>query len=79
MEFFFLFRESKIKSYLGKSIEISLGDVTVMDVNSVDPIQINNEEENPLESEEPMSFSPLPGSFTEQLNLDTFEFSFEPL
>jgi len=50
-----------------------------MDVNSVDPIQINNEEENPLESEEPMSFSPLPGSFTEQLNLDTFEFSFEPL
>ncbi|XP_051771942.1 zinc finger protein 318 isoform X4 [Ctenopharyngodon idella] len=62
-----------------KSIEISLGDVTVMEVNSVDTIQTNNEEENPLESEEPMTFSPLPGSFTEQLNLDTFEFSFEPL
>nr|XP_055026202.1 zinc finger protein 318 isoform X2 [Misgurnus anguillicaudatus] len=36
-------------------------------------------EENPLESEEPMSFSPLTGSLTEQLNLDTFEFNFEPL
>lgn len=36
-------------------------------------------EGNPLESEEAMSFSPLPGSFTEQLNLDTFEFSFETL
>lgn len=72
-------KEEDVDQHVLKSIEISLGDVTVMDVHSVDTIQINNEEENPLESEEPMSFSPLPGSFTEQLNLDTFEFSFEPL
>ncbi|XP_016317342.1 zinc finger protein 318 isoform X2 [Sinocyclocheilus anshuiensis] len=62
-----------------KSIEISVGDITVMDVDSQDTMQTNNEQENPLESEEPMSFSPLPGSFTEQLNLDTFEFNFETL
>uniref|UniRef100_A0A8C1M3S2 Zinc finger protein 318 n=1 Tax=Cyprinus carpio TaxID=7962 RepID=A0A8C1M3S2_CYPCA len=62
-----------------KSFEISVGDITVMEVDSQDTMQTNNEEENPLESEEPMSFSPLPGSFTEQLNLDTFEFNFEPL
>ncbi|XP_016393613.1 zinc finger protein 318-like [Sinocyclocheilus rhinocerous] len=61
-----------------KSFEISVGDITVMEVDSQDTMQTNNEE-NPLESEEPMSFSPLPGSFTEQLNLDTFEFNFEPL
>ncbi|XP_052469668.1 zinc finger protein 318-like isoform X5 [Carassius gibelio] len=62
-----------------KSFEISVGDITVMEVDSQDTMQTNNEEENPLEPEEPMSFSPLPGSFTEQLNLDTFEFNFEPL
>ncbi|KTF92477.1 hypothetical protein cypCar_00023974 [Cyprinus carpio] len=62
-----------------KSIEISVGDITVMEVDSHDTMQTNNEDENPLESEEPMSFSPLPGSFTEQLNLDTFEFNFETL
>lgn len=44
--------------------------------SEVNPLE---SEVNLLESEEPMSFSPLPGSFTEQLNLDTFEFSFEPL
>lgn len=40
-----------------------------------------NENQNPLDSEEAMtlSFSPPPGSFTEQLNLDTFEFSFDSL
>ncbi|XP_059374059.1 zinc finger protein 318 isoform X2 [Carassius carassius] len=62
-----------------KSFEISVRDITVMEVDSQDTMQTNNEEENPLEPEEPMSFSPLPGSFTEQLNLDTFEFNFEPL
>ncbi|KAL0177408.1 hypothetical protein M9458_026302, partial [Cirrhinus mrigala] len=62
-----------------KSIEISVGDITVMEVDSQGAVQTNNEVENPLESEEPMSFSPIPGSFTEQLNLDTFEFNFEPL
>lgn len=41
----------------------------------------SNDNQNPLDSEEAMtlSFSPPPGSFTEQLNLDTFEFSFDPL
>ncbi|XP_076831452.1 zinc finger protein 318 [Brachyhypopomus gauderio] len=41
----------------------------------------NQERENPLNSEEAVtvSFSPPPGSFTEQLNLDTFEFNFESL
>lgn len=40
-----------------------------------------NDDQNPLDSEEAMtlSFSPPPGSFTEQLNLDTFEFSFDSL
>lgn len=40
-----------------------------------------NDDQNPLDSEEVMtlSFSPPPGSFTEQLNLDTFEFSFDSL
>lgn len=40
-----------------------------------------NDDQNPLDPEETMtlSFSPPPGSFTEQLNLDTFEFSFDSL
>lgn len=40
-----------------------------------------NDDQNPLDSQEAMtlSFSPPPGSFTEQLNLDTFEFSFDSL
>lgn len=42
---------------------------------------IGSDNQNPLDSEEAMtlSFSPPPGSFTEQLNLDTFEFSFDSL
>lgn len=41
----------------------------------------SNDNQNPLDPEEAMtlSFSPPPGSFTEQLNLDTFEFSFDSL
>lgn len=41
----------------------------------------SNDNPNPLDTEEAMtlSFSPPPGSFTEQLNLDTFEFSFDSL
>ncbi|KAK2852897.1 hypothetical protein Q7C36_008098 [Tachysurus vachellii] len=41
----------------------------------------SNDNQNPLDTEEAMtlSFSPPPGSFTEQLNLDTFEFSFDSL
>lgn len=40
-----------------------------------------NDDQNPMDPEEAinLSFSPPPGSFTEQLNLDTFEFSFDSL
>lgn len=44
-------------------------------------IMQSNDDQNPLDPEEALtlSFSPPPGSFTEHLNLDTFEFSFDSL
>lgn len=49
-------------------------------IENIDTVE-TNENQNPLDSEEAMtlSFSPPPGSFSEQLNLDTFEFSFDSL
>lgn len=52
-----------------------LANMEIMETND------NHNEENTLDSEDAItvSFSPPPGSFTEQLNLDTFEFNFDSL
>uniref|UniRef100_A0A3B4C7E8 C2H2-type domain-containing protein n=1 Tax=Pygocentrus nattereri TaxID=42514 RepID=A0A3B4C7E8_PYGNA len=57
-----------------------LDSIEIMDTS--DDLDGDNQDgENPLDSEDAItvSFSPPPGSFTEQLNLDTFEFNFDSL
>ncbi|XP_052007565.1 zinc finger protein 318 isoform X2 [Xyrauchen texanus] len=59
-------KEEKVDEHQVLTSEISEGGETMMEVDSLHTIQPNhNEEETPLESEEPMPFSPLPGNASE--------------